>query len=65
MSEGMEAARQRADKQRYAWPSEVPTEEECEVAARDALARGYQQVTVTGEQEDDAGLVRPDEEPTA
>lgn len=40
MSEGMEAARRRADKQRYAWPSEVPTEEECEAAARHSRKGG-------------------------
>ncbi|MFG3276227.1 hypothetical protein [Streptomyces luteogriseus] len=63
MSDGMEAARRRADEKRYAWPSEVPTEAECEEAARQALSVGYQQTTATGEQEDSAGPVRPGEEP--
>jgi hypothetical protein len=40
-----------------------PSAEECEDVARAALARGYQQVTVTDEQEDGAGPVRLDEEP--
>lgn len=45
-------------------PEDLPTVEECEAAARHALSVGYQRVTVTGEQDDDAGSVRPDEEPT-
>lgn len=48
--------------EQQSWPGPF-TEEECAAVARDALARGYQQVTVTGEQEDDMGPVRPDEEP--
>ncbi|MEV6115969.1 hypothetical protein AB0L59_26560 [Streptomyces sp. NPDC052109] len=45
------------------WPGPF-TEEEGETAPRSALSAGYQRGTVTGEQNDDAGPVRPDEEPT-